>query len=352
MTEVAGVVLGVVALWKTCVDIFDTIDGSKQYGMDYELLRVKLEVERIRLLDWGDAVGIADAATGLELDARLKRGDVRNTVTRVLGCIQHIFEASADLQSKYGLRPVAQQAVSNAVTEAEGQFIFGAIFKRSYESLRKNARERQRGTSVARKAVWAIHDKRKFNAMIIEIKGFNDNLESLFPGIGARTAEAMLVGINSSDNIQELQLLQDATIDEHEELSESASARLDVLGAASTARTELLTTSDHETVTDNDVVEVEADAAAEANETATVVNPAVDAYKKRMQAVEDYFTKKRTGSLSVSVLGPHSYSTRVSTHCYWGDEERDHWWTDRQKGYIQSSHAAFGESTFSREFPC
>ncbi|KAF2742339.1 hypothetical protein M011DRAFT_392601, partial [Sporormia fimetaria CBS 119925] len=180
MTEAAGLVIGVVALWKTCVTVFDTVDSSQRYGMDYELLRVKLEVERIRLLNWGDAVGIADAGAE-KIDPRLKREDVRNTVTRVLGCIQHIFSASVELQSKYGLRPLGPQTASNAETEGEGQLILGHIFKRSYECLKKNAKERQRGTSIARIAAWVIHDKRQFNAMVLEIKGFNDNLESLFP---------------------------------------------------------------------------------------------------------------------------------------------------------------------------
>jgi hypothetical protein len=97
MTEAAGLVLGVVALWKTCVQIFDAIDSGRRYGMDYELLRVKLEVERIRLLNWGDG---NDSS---EPNPRLKREEVKSAVTRVLGCIQHIFENSERLQNTYGL---------------------------------------------------------------------------------------------------------------------------------------------------------------------------------------------------------------------------------------------------------
>ena len=64
MADVAGLVLGVVASWKTCVQIFDIVDSGKKYGMDYELLRVKLEVERIRLLTWDDMVGLSEVESG------------------------------------------------------------------------------------------------------------------------------------------------------------------------------------------------------------------------------------------------------------------------------------------------
>jgi Prion-inhibition and propagation len=50
MTEVASLVVGVVAAWKSCVQVFDIVDSGRRYGMDYEILRIKLEVERIRLL--------------------------------------------------------------------------------------------------------------------------------------------------------------------------------------------------------------------------------------------------------------------------------------------------------------
>ena len=55
MTDIAGLAVGVAGAWKTCVQIFDIVDSGRKYGMEYELLRVKLEVERIRLLTWGDA---------------------------------------------------------------------------------------------------------------------------------------------------------------------------------------------------------------------------------------------------------------------------------------------------------
>ncbi|KAL1850608.1 hypothetical protein Plec18167_007897 [Paecilomyces lecythidis] len=150
MADVAGLVLGVVALWKTCVEVFETVDSSRKYGMDYEFLRVKLEVERIRLHSWGDAVGLRENNNNTRRpDPRLERDDVANTVMRVLGCIHYLFEDPERLQNIYGLQPSTADA-KTMFTTATGQPILGMVFKKAYEGLKNDVRERQRTAHVAR----------------------------------------------------------------------------------------------------------------------------------------------------------------------------------------------------------
>ena len=368
MTDVAGLVLGVAALWQTCVQIFDVVESGRRYGIDYELLRVKLEVERIRLFNWGEAIGLSDNVNRSDIgtagpsrvfaasrpDVRLRKEDVNSTVTRLLGCIQHLFENSEQMQNTYGLRPATPLVETQNTTTIAGssnQFVLGAVFRKSYESLKRNARDRQRNTTIARRTLWAIHDKKKFQAMVVEIRGFNDSLESLFPGSRNKIAEVMRVDLEASENIDELQLLQDATIDDHADISDVASARLEELGAPSTARTELLseridafTLNDREEEDEEDVEDVEREG-EDNNATATAVDPALTEAEKRVNEVEHFFRKKLAGALSLHVTGPHQYSARVTTHCYWGDQEPSRWWGDREKGFVTTTHAAFGKST-------
>lgn len=106
MTDVASIFLGVAALWKTCVQVFDVVESGQRYGMDYELLRVKLDVERVRLLSWGEAIGLSDDYSNLQgagpsrpslalrMDSRLQSENVNRAVISLLGCIQHLFENS------------------------------------------------------------------------------------------------------------------------------------------------------------------------------------------------------------------------------------------------------------------
>jgi len=377
MTEVAGLAIGVAALWKTCVQVFDVVESGRRYGMDYELLRVKLEVERMRLFNWGEAIGLSDndapgendtvagAAGGSAVDparvlftgrpdARLQKEDMNRTVIRLLGCIEHLFEDSEQLQNAYGLRPAtplvaAQDVVSTTLAGASlGRFILGAVFKKSYEALKRNARERQSTTTMARRTMWAIHDKKKFQAMVAEIRGFNDSLQSLFPESRDKIVEVMRTNVEASASINELQLLQEATSEDHADISDVATARLEELGAPSTARTDLLSeqldalalvATEEEIDNDAELVERIDDLEGAA---AVTIDPAVAVFEKRRNKIKVFFEKKRHGALSLEVDGPYQYSARVTTNCYWSGKEPGRWWDDRGKGYKTLTHSAFG----------
>lgn len=75
--------------------------------MDFEILRVKLEIERIRLLAWGSAVGLGNNHPDYRLDGR----GTRHTIVELLGCVEHVFSSSEKLQKRYGLR---QEAAADA----------------------------------------------------------------------------------------------------------------------------------------------------------------------------------------------------------------------------------------------
>jgi ankyrin repeat protein len=210
--------------------------------MDYEILRVKLEVERIRLLTWGEVVGLSDAQldetnSRILIDQRLVREGVRSTVEELLGCIEYVFANAETLQRKYGLKEEPSQSIESPGSAfqvgglGDNQPVLGSIFGRAYAGMRKSAKEIQQAAPFKRKVTWVISDKEKFSKLIAEIRGFNDSLESLFPDITRKAASKMLGEIGESNGIRDLQLLQQATADEHEDISESASVRLESLGA-------------------------------------------------------------------------------------------------------------------------
>ncbi|KAH8930733.1 hypothetical protein BT69DRAFT_1188125, partial [Atractiella rhizophila] len=187
MTDVAGIVLSVVTAWKTCIEVFDIVQSGRNYGMEYQILRVKLEVERIRLIMWGESLGLADVdslGSGTSRAAAvLARDDVRETVLRLLGCVQHAFESTHRFEERYGLRLVTTlpPAIQDWESPPQSQGILDGVFKRAYEMLRRSARQRQQVTPLRKKALWAVYDGKKFSSMIAELKGFNDNLQTLVP---------------------------------------------------------------------------------------------------------------------------------------------------------------------------
>ena len=336
--DVTSFVIGVVTAWQTCVQVFEIIDSGKKYGMDYEVLRVKLEVERIRLLVWGEAVGLSEIERGNPSpDARLNREEVRTVVLRLLGCIQNIFEHSERLQDRYGLRPIDPTIVDGAQEPlTQSQFILGPIFKRAYEGLRRSAKDRQRTTPLTRKTIWAVNDKNKFQTLIAEIKDFNNSLEALFPGLSSQTAHLIRTDIDQSVEIGHLLVLEKATADDHEEISETASMRLEALGSTISRRSASTVTGDDEEgdVTESNVEVIESDG---------VLAMGLD-------ALEEYVRKKNEGALSFNIVGPQSYSARVTAHVYWDGEQRQNaFWDDSEMGFVKLSHPSFG-NTFSCKY--
>jgi hypothetical protein len=62
MAEVASLVLGaavvaaLVGVFKDCIDLFSLISAARSLGCDYDLLEVKLDVEKTLFLQWAERV--------------------------------------------------------------------------------------------------------------------------------------------------------------------------------------------------------------------------------------------------------------------------------------------------------
>ena len=334
--DIAGFVIGVVTAWETAVQVFEIVDSGKKYGMDYEVLRVKLEVERIRLMVWGDAVGLSEVERGRPSpDPRLNREEVRTVVLRLLGCIQHVFEHSERLQDRYGLRPVQPTIVDSQEPPTQSQFILGPIFKRAYEGLRHSARDRQRTTPLTKKTIWAVHDKKKFQTLIAEIKDLNDGLGALFPDLSPQTKQLIRTDIDQSVEIRDLQILQEATADDHEEISESASMRLETLTTIEDISQPALTVTGEDDDEEGNVTESE--------------DVLVLTRDSEITTLENYLDKKNKGALNLSLHGPQSWSARVTANVYWdGEKQRDHIWDDREKDFVKLLHPSFGNKFSSK----
>lgn len=90
------------------MDVFDIVGHSKKNGPEYELCRPKLEIERLRLLAWGDAVGFVEFEAGLrQWDSRLQEEQIKKVVLQALGGIQQTFNDTKKLRSRYGLVQVS-----------------------------------------------------------------------------------------------------------------------------------------------------------------------------------------------------------------------------------------------------
>ena len=196
--DITGFVLSAVSiasLFQTCVQVFDLFNVVGQYGKDYEILLCKLEIERSRLLQWGERLGllrILNSEAGITTDPgnlrvidhdlqfsinpRIGQVQISPLVLYILSCLKLLFQDSERLERQYGLKrgDVSTRAGTRTV---------------SYDRLLNRISERQRSTTFAAKARWAIVDRIKFRTLIDDIKAFNDSLFTLLPDSSHRTVD-------------------------------------------------------------------------------------------------------------------------------------------------------------------
>lgn len=360
--EAAGVALGVVATWKTCVEVFDAIGHSRNYGADLELCRVKLEIERVRLLAWGDAVGLSeDRRSSSRPDTRLDEAQTRQVVLSVLGGIKQTFENADKLRNRYGLIESTQQP------ESASSSSLPSWLRKAGANLRKSGRERQQAGSLGQKTTWVVHDRARFLQMVLEIRQYNDSLAQLFPDLAIRDAIRREIGRRS--DVRPLELLEEASYNDDPDISDLASQRLEELGSTYKShsapsrksvdtRTVITTTTDSKSKPSRSIfgrgkkqdkslanrkshagpATLEAAAAADDQEAA------LDALEKRMEAIHVFEAERDKGALSVALTSPSRYSAKATAGVYWlGHEVRDglESFVTRDKGFVKSTHASF-----------
>jgi Prion-inhibition and propagation len=103
MVDPLGAALGVgglAGLFGTVVQCVQLVSLGKSYARDIELLQTRFEAQKVRLLIWGEAVGIVEKGV---YDTRLDSPTIQPTVFRILNNIRLLFSDEQDLGRKYGL---------------------------------------------------------------------------------------------------------------------------------------------------------------------------------------------------------------------------------------------------------
>lgn len=256
--EIAGTaigVLGLAGLYRTCIEVLDALSAASRFGVNRELLQTRIEVERVRLMIWGDSVGLTEV--GLDpskseateddlavIDEALQRMALRMAVAGLLACFVRAFEDVEVLQKRYGLVPQKHEETGVVRTDAAGttvtetallaserpaREILSATFRKTYATFQKRTLVAQRQSNPLRRARWAIVDEPKFRALISELKAINDSLTSLLPAVRNKARVKIRAEIMQSTDVGQLQNLVSTADDVEDLISETASLRLEML---------------------------------------------------------------------------------------------------------------------------
>jgi hypothetical protein len=222
--EPVSLTIGVVALaslFSTCIECFDYFKAGQALEEDFELLLVKLDVEKTRLLIWGNAVGVLKPE-GEGRVADLNNSQKAELIGRCLDSIKSLLSDTDKFQNLYGLRAagdIGKNARNHSILSSNSMNVFKASYRRFWARFAGN----QSRSTLAMRTRWAIHDKTKFEGLIHHLKDLIDGLNEVVLVNRETQDQIMHDDIVSILDISKLRLIQSACEGSYTTLSKAAS---------------------------------------------------------------------------------------------------------------------------------
>jgi hypothetical protein len=222
--EPVSLTIGVVALaslFSTCIECFDYFKAGQALEEDFELLLVKLDVEKTRLLIWGNAVGVLKPE-GEGRVADLNNSQKTELIGRCLDSIKSLLSDTDKFQNLYGLRSagdIEKNARNHIILSSNSMSVFKTSYRRFWARFAGN----QSRSTLAMRTRWAIHDKTKFEGLVHHLKDLIDGLNEVVLVNRETQDQIMHDDIVSILDISKLRLIQSACEGSYTTLSKTAS---------------------------------------------------------------------------------------------------------------------------------
>jgi hypothetical protein len=203
-------VVGVAAqLFQSIVSVYQLLSTANGLSRDAPIALWKLKIQETRFIIWGRYWGV-DAG---DMDNFLEQNGIHDVVVGILRQTERLLNDLDSLKSKYKILS-SQQAASVDQTMSASDGIG-----------RKSTVDTMRGKWGA-KIRWAISDKTKLEALIDDLKDFNDGLYNIL-----RLNESIALGriiqsdlLRRAPNQSETKYMQDAC-SETQDIAEHSAAR-------------------------------------------------------------------------------------------------------------------------------
>lgn len=170
---------GLAGLYSVCLQGMDHIQAWMEMGKDSQRIYCMLQVEKYLLENWGESVGI-------NVDGSMRTGNhhpalsiprSRDVVYSILANIETIFCDGETLSNKYGI---------NSAVGSSSHTTLQSTVTSHHETATKTKRE----ISYFRKYCWVVKDKKKFELLVADLRGF---IERLYAVITQHDGHAVLI---------------------------------------------------------------------------------------------------------------------------------------------------------------
>lgn len=253
--EIGGLTVGAIALaglFNNCVEAFSYLKAGQSLEHDLEILLVKLDIEKARLLSWGNSVGIVRPINDGRSNV-LEEYSNTEIISVALRNIHLLLTDSQRLRDRYAMRAIMES--SNTTEPRRLDLVSHTsmnIFRRSYIRLCNRIVENRSQVPVANRIIWAVHDRGKFNDLIQDLRELIDGLVILLTPIVQSAANRIVEDDIATLGLPSLRLVEEACQDQER------------YRAWSDVASEAIHASEHSTTDHRDIEEWVADHSTEA----------------------------------------------------------------------------------------
>ncbi|KAF2822371.1 hypothetical protein CC86DRAFT_396644 [Ophiobolus disseminans] len=160
---------------------FEYVQLGRSFGTNFQSSLLKLDNVRLRLLRWGQAVGLSgelEDARSLQ-EATVQKEDI-SKAERILGQILELFADAEGISAKYK-RSVQLDDASLAVLDVHADM--DAVGQSLHDKMRKLCIQRQNRTTLRQKVKWALYEEKHFERLIEDIIDLVNALLEVFPAV-------------------------------------------------------------------------------------------------------------------------------------------------------------------------
>ena len=225
--ESAGLVIGVAGLtgaFSSCVECFDYIQLGRNFGTDYGKCLLRLDAAKLRLTRWGESFGLGPDHGAKS--HRLVSNEEFSYAESLLEQIRDSFQDAEHVSKRYKKHASLQRAKTKDLTVYDPKVNLNPEYRRLHLTLRELAAQRQSGTSILKKACWALYEKKKFDTMIQDIIGFVGDLVASFPDVQGNQRALCRAEVLAIKDDQDLALLRDVVCEDDRLLEEEAEKKM------------------------------------------------------------------------------------------------------------------------------
>lgn len=198
-------VAGLVTAFTTCVDCFEYVQLGRQFGQDYGKCILRIDAAKVRMCRWG-------AAMGLGLEPHLKRqvsasDEEMRLAQSLLEQIMESFKDAERVSERFMKHTIMQKTRTEDLLVYDPNSDLDPSYQRLHLNMRERAIQLQKGTSIRKKAVWSLYEKKRFDTMIEEVTGFVSDLVELFPAAQADQRALCKTEVSEVSETQDLVIL-------------------------------------------------------------------------------------------------------------------------------------------------